>query len=504
MPLYARLLAVAALLALGVSGLVSGLAHAEGANNLLRGLSPVRSSGIDDEECLTDGRAPRAGDFWKTQATARFRGADGYAIFDLGAEQRISAFLLQGDNNDSYEIAVSKDGMSFEPAWRAAPVDRAGLQQRHVTGLNFSGRYLRLSANGGDGSYAVGEMQAFSESPAVFPPRIPVVEGIPLERRQRDRLLAFGLALIGCVVLSFRKAPIWWLVAIGLWPLVTGYRLFEALEDAWPAGMREVSLVRGVVATVAAVALLRESLGPRRFPAERRIVVATLGLCGIVGVLAFYNLGSPQFWHASRGSFTFVHHLDLRQYYPTAKYFNELGYRGLYEADVAAYAEDEKFESLDSLQNTPMRDLDDLQMTTVGERRRRIESIKARFTPERWESYKRDTGYFRTAMGTSGVDRNHARHGRQRDARLDEHRPRAFQLRPAQQHRAIHHGSFGSAALAHRIPFHRPLFRRSHDVRVHGDLRSQRFHHVRLELGGRDPAPRLACLSRTRRLRAEA
>ena len=49
-----------------------------------------------------------------------------------------------------------------------------------------------------------------------------------------------------------------------------------------------------------------------------------------------------------------------------------------------------------------MRDLDDLQMTTVGERRRRIESIKARFTPERWESYKRDTGYFRTAMGTSG------------------------------------------------------------------------------------------------------
>ena len=399
--LLARLLAIAALFGLGVSGLVSGLAHAQDTSNLLAGRTPSRSNGIDCEECLTDGRAPFAGSFWKTHATARFKGQLAYAVFDLGAEQRISAFVLQGDNNDTYEVGVSNDGLSFEPAWRAIPVERSGLQPRQVSELNVVGRYLKISASGGDGSYAIGEVQAFSERPAVFPPRIPVVEGIPLERRQRDRLLMFGLALIGFVVLSFRGAPIWWLLAVGIWPLLTGVRLFEALQDSWPPGMQEVSLVRGIVATVAAAALLRETFGPLRFPAERRIVYATLGLCGVVGVLAFYNLGNPQFWHSSRGSWTFVHHLDLRQYYPTAKYFKELGYRGLYEADVAAYTEGETGASLDSLQQTPMRDLDDLQMTTVGERRRRIESIKSRFSPERWESYKRDTGYFRSAMGTS-------------------------------------------------------------------------------------------------------
>jgi hypothetical protein len=123
-------------------------------------------------------------------------------------------------------------------------------------------------------------------------------------------------------------------------------------------------------------------------------------VCGTVGVLAFWNLGQPQFWHAKQGDWTFVHHLDLRQYYPTAKYFRELGYRGLYEADVAAYLEDVPRARPESMSRTPMRDLDTLKMTTVGEREWRIKSTKELFTPERWEEYKRDSAYFREAMGS--------------------------------------------------------------------------------------------------------
>jgi hypothetical protein len=46
-----------------------------------------------------------------------------------------------------------------------------------------------------------------------------------------------------------------------------------------------------------------------------------------------------------------------------------------------------------------MRDLSTHRMTTIGEQRSKIESIKQGFTPERWQAYKRDAKYFREVMG---------------------------------------------------------------------------------------------------------
>src|SRR5207247_792532 len=125
---------------------------------------------------------------------------------------------------------------------------------------------------------------------------------VPLERRLRDRTLLFGLALIGALVFAYRGASIFWVLAVMIWPVLTGYRFFEALFEAWPAEMREVSLVRGVIATVAAVAILRETFAPPRFPALRPLIASTLAFCGVAGVLAFYNLGQPQFWNAAKGN----------------------------------------------------------------------------------------------------------------------------------------------------------------------------------------------------------
>ena len=70
------------------------------------------------------------------------------------------------------------------------------------------------------------------------------------------------------------------------------------------------------------------------------MTVGVLGLCAGLSFLSFYNLGQPQFWDARRRQTTFAHYLDLRQYYPTAKYFKEIGYRDIYVADMAAYREE--------------------------------------------------------------------------------------------------------------------------------------------------------------------
>ena len=91
----------------------------------------------------------------------------------------------------------------------------------------------------------------------------------------------------------------------------------------------------------------------------------------MLGFLAFYNLGQPQFRDGRRGQPTFVHYLDLRQYYPTAKYFKEIGYRDVYVADMAAYRE-EKDANLDAINRLPMRDLHTLRMSTVGDKEEEV------------------------------------------------------------------------------------------------------------------------------------
>src|SRR6185503_11999021 len=89
----------------------------------------------------------------------------------------------------------------------------------------------------------------------------------------------------------------------------------------------------------------------------------------------------------------------LRQYHATAKYFREIGYFRLYDADVAAYAEDSGI-SLESLASTKVRNLDTNEVTTVGHRIDEIRAVKQRFSPERWSAYKRDARHFRQTMGT--------------------------------------------------------------------------------------------------------
>jgi hypothetical protein len=376
-------------------------ARAKGPENMLSGLSELRSHHVRCVKCLADGVASNEGDHWKTTMTTRFADSDAFVDFDLGRERKIRAGWLQGDNNDTYEVLVSRDGNSFTSGWRAGPVGRPGMQARQATDLDLTARYVRIRATTGDGSFAVSEAMLFEQPPSSMPPLDLVMRaGTPLNERMRHRTLLFGLGMLGWLALTWRRAPRWWVAGTALWPLITGLQFIEAFFDATPVDTGEISLVRAVVATVAAAAVAREAWGFFRREGNRAAVLSTLGVCGVVGALAFWNLGQPQFWHAKQGDWTFVHHLDLRQYYNTAKYFPEIGYRGLYEADMAAYMEDNPRARPEAMARTPMRDLDTLKMTTVGDREWRIKTSKQLFSPQRWEEYKRDSAYFRDAMGT--------------------------------------------------------------------------------------------------------
>lgn len=369
------------------------------ASNLLEGLRARKSQHVACPACLTDGMAAPDGGYWKTEGAAVFARADGSVEYDLGSVRQIRAAWLQGDNNDSYHIDGSVDGVTYRTLWTAAPVTRPGLQGRARSLLDAPARYVRISASGGDGNYSLTEVQLFVEPPKTLPAPVDLVSGVAKSIEVRSNILAFGLALIAFLVLAYQKAPLWWLGLSALLPLAAGFELVSILAETWPQEPREVSLVRGTTAVVAGAALLRELWAPARFPAHRKVVLGVLGFCGIVGFLAFYNLGVPQFRDHQLGKATYVHQLDLRQYYPTAKYFPEIGYRSMYEADVAAYLEDHPRSSLSNIAERPLRNLADLQMSSVREQQKRIDAAPRLFSPARWDEYKADARYFRSAMG---------------------------------------------------------------------------------------------------------
>lgn len=367
--------------------------------SLLAGKAPLAAVGVKNPESLTDGIAAVQGDDWETDLAVQFEGAEGRVTYDLGASTAVRAIWFQADHNDDYRFMISEDGVVFEQLWDAPRVKAGGLWDRSVATLHATGRYLRILPLRGDGRYAVTELAVFQEVPAVFPPEPVRRRGAPLEVQVRTGVLMFAAAAILCMLLAYRGAPWWWLCACIALPLWAGADALQAILRAWPVDQRQVSIVRAACAALAAAAIVRETFGPPRFQPQRAIIAACLGLSGVVAVLAFYNLGHPQFWDSQHQSPTPVHLLDLRQYYGTVKYFDELGYRGLYDADVAAYVEDTPGATLDNMRDTPMRDLETHRMSSVGEQRDKIEAVKQRFTPERWQEYKQDARYFREMMG---------------------------------------------------------------------------------------------------------
>lgn len=401
----ARMVLIALALVLILAGaLPSAFAQEEAASeadsaNLLAGKRPLRSQGVRRASELTNGQSGYEGDEWNTQVTTVFNDRNSFVVFDLGAERELDAAWLQGDNNDSYELAVSSDGERFTRAWDIGAHAQPGLRNRVKGDLGARGRYLKLRPRSGDGSFGVSEFQVYARAPSQLPPDLPKRRGVSFSQIFRDRTLSLGLFLLLPAVFVRRQAGALWVVFGGLLALAGVIPFVSALYDASPIDPRSVALVRGVVGVTAALILAREIFVRGALRAHPALTFGALGLCSVLGVLCFYNLGQPQFYNRADDSWTFSHYLDLRQYYTTARYFPEIGYRGLYEADVAAFREDEPAAYERRGDRLPMRNLRSHDMSTVGRELPRIDAVKKQFSPERWEAYKADSRWFRDAMG---------------------------------------------------------------------------------------------------------
>ncbi len=122
----------------------------------------------------------------------------------------------------------------------------------------------------------------------------------------------------------------------------------------------------------------------RRERQARRLLTA-LALLAAVGWLNFFS------FHGRR---TWIHLHDVAHYDLGSKYHAELGYGDLYTGMLRAEAEThgDRFRALEA------RDLATHEQVDIRVLLGRSDSVKERFTPERWASFKRDVDFFRSRL----------------------------------------------------------------------------------------------------------
>ncbi len=360
------------------------------ATDVLRGRAPIRGGAAS----LTDGVVAFDGAAW-LDATALMLPADGEVVWDLGAPTTLDGAAIQADNNDDYLVELSDDGLAWRPWWRSGAVDGPGLQTRSADVVG-QGRFVRLRAVGGDGRYSVSELEVFSQGHGGST----LLRSKWIPRHPLD--VEWSWAVVGAWVLllvTSRKLPSRLVGLLGLGALGAAGALWRDTALG-PLDAGRVDFIRAAVAAVAFGAIARELVARHSWPAHEGVVKGTLGVAAVLGVACFLNLGRPQFFDAGRGQPTFLHHYDMRTYYPIAKYFPELRFDGVYAASVMVVAEDRG--GLEAMANLGLRDLRTHEGTTVGAARAHVEEVRARFTPERWTAFRTDMNYFRHAMGDGG------------------------------------------------------------------------------------------------------
>lgn len=390
--------AVALLSALTVMGLVVASAPAVAApENLLAGKQPVRARGVVNPARLTDGTLSNEGDEWLTDVTSRFTSVSSFVEYDLGAERSFGCLLVQADNNDVYFMSTSVDGKEWRTAWRVGAEPAPGMRVRTSSTVG-SARYLRLSATGGDALYSVAEIAAYTACPpAPWPADLPHAHGIPVSEAVGIKVLVFGL-LAGAFILLHRRKGSALQYVLALPALGAGWMMISDYVDLYPFFDQEPPL-RALAAGLAALVVVKEAFMSKRWAPHRAVSLATLAFCAFTAFGTYYHFGMPQFFDQAKGRRTLVHTWDMRHYYPVAKYFRELRFDGLYLASLAAYIDNTPNFNPAQLSRVHLRDLRDAEMRTGTDVADQLPAIRARFTPQRWEEFKRDMKYFQDTMG---------------------------------------------------------------------------------------------------------
>jgi len=111
-------------------------------------------------------------------------------------------------------------------------------------------------------------------------------------------------------------------------------------------------------------------------PLTRAVRIAAFALL-IAAAVAYPNFGVA---HPGRGH---IHYWDVYHYFMGGKYLPELGYTHLYEATYVAGREMGAFADATAIRDLTTYDFRDPRTLDAS-------TVRARFTPERWQAFKRD------------------------------------------------------------------------------------------------------------------
>ena len=376
--------------------------------SLIAGKLPVRSHGVKNASRLTDGLYGNEGDEWLTDVTARFLSARSFVEYDLGADRPIRCALAQADNNDVYVLSGSQDGEKWQSLWRVGAETAAGMRLRNQK-LEASARYVRLSATGGDALYSVSEIALYSECPSIWPPELVRTRGVAVADTVATKVVIFGIFAAFFLLVHRRKASRIHYILL-LPAAAAGWMLAADLARLYPFVDQEPAL-HALLAGLVALLALKEAFFKEEAAPHRKVVLGTLGFCAVAAFASYYHFGTPQFFDDAKGRRTFVHTWAEHHDFPTAKYFRELRFDGLYVASLAAYIDNTPGFSPDRLANVRVRDLRDNQMRLGSELADEMSRVRARFSPERWQEFKRDMKYFADTMGEADYMAGLQEHG---------------------------------------------------------------------------------------------
>lgn len=148
----------------------------------------------------------------------------------------------------------------------------------------------------------------------------------------------------------------------------------SALRELLKALLAEGALAVLIIYAICVRQRLQARMGP---------LLVVLVLIGAGAVAAYFEFGAVRY-----GRYMNPH--DFYHYYTGTKYAPELGYHNQYAASLLADLEGKK------VYNTkePIRNLATHGYTPVKDVLANKDAIKGRFTPERWEEFKRDIVYF--------------------------------------------------------------------------------------------------------------
>ncbi len=152
---------------------------------------------FNDLSLLADGNVPPDGTYWADYRNVYWQGqevggyggageltatggglAGLYFDIDLGSIQRVADLVLSVDSDDDYAVDYSTDGENWtrlleirswfgDVGWGMETFSTWDQSPAYEANIDFNPvmtRYLRVYATGGDGNYAIGEVQAYADA----------------------------------------------------------------------------------------------------------------------------------------------------------------------------------------------------------------------------------------------------------------------------------------------------------------------------------------------------